>query len=130
MTSNEEQLFELADKDLRITPGTITEKSFIVSTLRLKWHKILFSAQDELRNRKKERAKLVDNEIKKSGKSIVPRIQLEGLLSTSPIIQEVDVSIEQLSNRVILLQGIMRIFDEYNYSIKNAIESLKLEKNL
>jgi len=130
MTDNEQELFKQAETDLRTSPANITEKSFIVASLRLKWWKILFATQDELRRKKKERVSLVDAEIKKSGRAMIPRIQLEGMLAGLPRMQEFDQGLDQLSNKVILLQGILKIFDEYGFVIKNSLDSLRLEKNL
>jgi hypothetical protein len=130
MTENEQELFKQAEADLRTSPANITEKSFIVASLRLKWWKVLFAAQDELRQKKKERVGFIDAEIKKSGRVMIPRIQIEGLLASKPEVQEFDQRLDQLSNKVILLQGILKIFDEFGFTIKNSLDSLKLEKNL
>jgi hypothetical protein len=126
------KLCEEAQKDLTLGIQTILEKSLTDSAMCLKWWKILTSAQEKLKNLKNKRENTLKTKLSEfQPNPMVLRAVKEKQLSESlPEIVSMDNDIQHLIEVVGFLQGVYQIFQKFGFSIKNSLETLKLEKNI
>jgi len=123
-------LFEEAKKDLYVTETNIREKSLCTSSLRLKWTMIMLKEQANL-NKIKEQKKLYINK-KKEQLINMPEyvhksaIQIDRELGESDRVKKINNLINENQTLIAFLQQITNIFQDFGFTVKNSIDSLKL----
>jgi hypothetical protein len=123
-------LYNEAKADLNIELYNIREKSMIISSLRLKWSMLLFreknwheSLQQKYDTILKNKADEHENRIGKK----IPRAQLEKFLSAKDEeLLTLDKQITASAALINLLSPIADIFRDFGHTVRNSLESIKV----
>lgn len=126
------KLFDDANLDLGLTYSNLKEKSRISSQLRLKWFSILFSHKTKLETKKKELDEVVQAEVAQllmsKDYSHLPKQKVElDVKRNSKRVKDIEAEITSIQEVITFLGPVVEIFNDFGFTIKNSIESAKLD---
>ncbi len=120
---------ELND-DMKVTKMNIREKSLMVSSLRVKWLNYYFKEKENLQRIKKAKDKIIKSKIGNNNLSnSVLKMKSEDVLSgNDEQVKKLNEMSERVKTNIEFLERAMNILNDFGFSIKNAIDILKLER--
>jgi len=141
LPENVEQLFKEAETNLSkkiqkisdsvhealtLSEFNIQEKAQVAPSLHHGFVNCLFSERNTLKKLKE--LKLVKEEefISKYGKDNVPKYKTAQLIANNDEILKINMLIEEQNDAVKYLEEVCRIMSAFNFSIKNAVDLMKL----
>ena len=119
---------ELRD-DMRISKGNILEKSMMVGSLRTKWLNYYFKEKDNLRRIKAAKDKIIRSKVDSNVSDSLLRMKSEDQVSRNdPNVQKLNRMTETVRDNIEFLEKAMNILNDFGFTVKNAIDVIKLER--
>lgn len=117
-------------EDVNITVQNIREKSLTTSALRAKWLNYYFVEKKNREKLRKVREEILKSYAKKDGfsDSVIKMKSEQALAKNDPRLVKIDILTAQNKMVVEYIEMAMNILNDMGYSVKNAIEVLKLER--
>jgi len=120
---------ELHD-DIELNIQNLREKSLLLSSIRAKWLNYYYKEKENASRIKTTKTKYLQKKMSsvKATDSILRMKSEENLANNDETIKKLNTLAEVTKNNIEYIEHAMNILGEQNFSIKNAIECLKLEK--
>ena len=121
-------------EDMTVNIMNVQDKSMTVSTIRSKWVMQYFKEKEYLQKLKRVKSKLVDTEIDNLQTTNtqyrnISRIRLENQVCKDNIkISKMDKMIKDQQEVIKFMEYALNIVSDFNFTIKHALESLKMNK--
>lgn len=127
------EYYEEMNTDMTVTHFNIKERSLTVSAIRCKWLMYLTKEKENLKRLKNAKTdnmkKLLDQANKDTTrKSKINRILEDEINTENSNMIKLNVTIENTKETVQFLEFATNIFNDYGFTIKNAIDCFKLEQ--
>lgn len=123
---------ELND-DLTVNIFNLRERSLSISAIRSKWIMYLFKERENLKRLKDAKSKAVEKLVETMNKepstrTIINRKLEDDINKSNPKIVKVNNKIEEVKEVVQFLEMSTNVLNDYGFTVKNAIDALKLEQ--
>ena len=117
-------------EDVEITVHNIREKAMMSSSIRSKWLNYYFVEKKNREKLRKVREEILKSYAKKDGfsDSVIKIKSEQALAKNDPRIAQIDLLTAQNKAVIEYIEMAMNILNDFGYSVKNAIEVLKLER--
>lgn len=122
------KLYEQAKEDCAVSRFNIRDKSLLISTYRTKWFMILTKERQVLNQLKASKEAYIDNEVLRlSHGTSLPKVAIKAQIANSEAVVSIDAKITEQEELVSFITGIRAIFDDFSYTINNALNAITQE---
>jgi len=121
------KLMKEFDLDTKLSVANIREKALTISSIRAKWLGYYTKEKENYKRINKLKAGLLAQKVQASSKSAL-RLKAESIASEDETIVKLNKLGEYSKEIIDYLERAMVILADFGFSIKNAIEILKLEQ--
>ena len=121
------KLMKEFDLDTKLSVANIREKALTISSIRAKWLGYYTEEKENYKRINKLKAGLLAQKVQASSKSAL-RLKAESIASEDETIVKLNKLGEYSKEIIDYLERAMVILADFGFSIKNAIEILKLEQ--
>lgn len=119
---------ELKD-DMKISKANILEKSMMVGSLRTKWLNYYFKEKDNLRRIKSAKEKIIRSKVDSKISDSLLRMKSEDqVCKNDERIVKLNRMSETVRDNIEFLEKAMNILNDFGFTVKNAIDVIKLER--
>lgn len=121
---------ELND-DIHLSISNLREKSLSVSAIRAKWLAYYFKEKENLERIKKAKAKIISQKTTgiKLNDSVLRMKSEEKIVKEDENVKKLNILSENTKANIDYIERCFNILDDFGFSIKNAIECMKLERS-
>ena len=123
-----------AEKDLNLHIGNVKEKALSEPGSRLKWLKIQMAIRAKVKFLEKEyekQKKIISTNVSTHEDRQIPiAVKMQKAIKEDPILLKIEETIEELKETLYFVQGVNKIFDTFNFTIKNCLDALKIESQI
>lgn len=119
---------ELKD-DMKISKANILEKSMMVGSLRTKWLNYYFKEKDNLRRIKAAKEKIIRSKVDSKISDSLLRMKNEDKIARDdPNVAKLNRMYDTVRDNIEFLEKAMNILNDFGFTVKNAIDVIKLER--
>ena len=119
---------ELRD-DMKISKANILEKSMMVGSLRTKWLNYYFKEKDNLRRIKATKEKIIRSKVDSKISDSLLRMKSEDKIAREdPNVAKLNRMYDIVRDNIEFLEKAMNILNDFGFTVKNAIDVIKLER--
>ena len=116
-------------EDMKISKANIMEKSMLVGSLRTKWLNYYFKEKDNLRRIKAAKEKIIRSKVDAKVSDSLLRMKSEDQVAKNdPNVQKLNRMSETVRENIEFLEKAMNILNDFGFTVKNAIDVIKLER--
>jgi len=116
-----------AVEDLTLREINIREKALECPALKTKWLMILSEEKKYLKLLKKAKSKSLEDYVQNHGKIGVPKLLTSKDAEKQKEITNINQAISDQEEVVEFVEGIVKIFSNLNFDIKNSVDLIKIE---
>ena len=119
---------ELKD-DMKVTKANIMEKSMLVGSLRTKWLNYYFKEKDNLRRVKSAKERIIRSKVDAKVSDSILRMKSEDAIARNdPNVAKLNRMYDNVRENIEFLEKAMNILNDFGFTVKNAIDVIKLER--
>lgn len=118
------------NEDMKLTKMNITEKSLMVSSLRVKWLNYYFKEKENLQRIKTTKEKLLKSKLGNNNYSnSVLKMKSEDVISNNDEqIKKLNKLNDRVKTNIDFLERALNILNDFGFTVRNCIELYKLER--
>jgi hypothetical protein len=130
--SNINKYYTELHQDMNVTILNIRDRSLSVSSIRSKWLMYLFKEKENLKRLKDAKSNkmkiMMDTLNKDPNHRTIINKKLEDKINTEDVMIKINNAIETTKEVVQFLEFATNILNDYGFTVKNALDCLKLEQ--
>ena len=116
-------------EDVHLSKGNILEKSLLVGSLRTKWLNYYFKEKDNYRRIKTIKEKIIRTKVDSKVSDSLLRMKTEdNIAKNDKNIIKLNKMMENVKENLEFLEKAMNILNDFGFTVKNAIDVIKLER--
>lgn len=121
---------EELSSDLNLDVMNIREKSLLVSSMRSKWLIYYFKEKENLDKLKAKKKDLLEGRMQadNTNLSLLALKREESIINNDETFKRLNILIDECTKCIDFLERAMLILNDFGFSVKNAIEIIKLEQ--
>lgn len=116
-------------EDIRLSKGNILEKSLLVGSLRTKWLNYYFKEKDNYKRIKSTKEKIIRSKVDSKISDSILRMKSEDSVSKNDEnVIKLNKMMDNVKENLEFLEKAMNILNDFGFTVKNAIDLIKLER--
>jgi hypothetical protein len=116
-------------EDVRLSKGNILEKSLLVGSYRTKWLNYYFKEKDNYKRIKAIKEKIMRSKVdSKVSDSLLKMKSEDNIAKNDENIKKLNKMMENVKENLEFLEKAMNILNDFGFTVKNAIDVIKLER--